>query len=344
MATIKDVAHLAGVSVATVSHVLTGKVFVSRPLAERVRRAVEELDYQPNLQARNLRRKVTGLLGLIVPDNGNPFFSQLAKGVEDTAYRAGYVCILSNSTYDAARELAYVDALVAHRADGIILIPVSGGLSLERLARRGTAVVLADRKASSAAVDSVRVDNWKGGYLAGEHLVSLGHKRIACISHPEEQELGHLHERTSGFLQAIADADLKATVYRGGLGYQAGEEVAAAILDGAQRPSAIFAYDDVTAIGVMRAARERRLSVPDDLSVVGFDDIPAAAMLEPPLTTVAQDAYRLGETACELLLRRLRHEGPPERQEVLLEPELVVRESTAAPRGVPAEFPRGGVN
>src|SRR5579884_3926197 len=281
MATIKDVAHLAGVSVATVSHVLTGKVFVSRPLAERVRRAVEELDYQPNLQARNLRRKVTGLLGLIVPDNGNPFFSQLAKGVEDTAYRAGYVCILSNSTYDAARELAYVDALVAHRADGIILIPVSGGLSLERLARRGTAVVLADRKA---------------------------------------------------------------TVYRGGLGYQAGEEVAAAILDGAQRPSAIFAYDDVTAIGVMRAARERRLSVPDDLSVVGFDDIPAAAMLEPPLTTVAQDAYRLGETACELLLRRLRHEGPPERQEVLLEPELVVRESTAAPRGVPAEFPRGGVN
>jgi len=332
MPTIADVAKRTNVSVATVSRVISGTKYVSPELRECVLKAMEELNYRPNLIASSLRKRETLTIGLIVPDTANPFFGELAKGVEDFGFKHGYSVILCNSSYDLDRERSYVEVLIAKRVDGLIFIP-SGArtdhvhelLSEEMNGR----VVIVDRYTPELETDSVVADNYTGGCLAARHLLALGHERIGCIMRP--RYLAHVEDRIRGFRETLQKEGIdipKALCVRGGFSFTDGVRSARELLSRKDRPTAIFAYNDIMAIGVLRAAREIGLRVPDELAVVGFDNIPLASYVTPQLTTIDQPKYRMGELAAETILRRLKGDltGGPIRQE--LEVRLIVRESS----------------
>jgi LacI family transcriptional regulator, galactose operon repressor len=330
-ATIKDVARRAGVSVATVSHAVSGRVRVSEALREKVREAIQELDYQPNALARHLRRRATGLIGMIVPDAGNPFYAAVAQGLEDAGLARGHLSIICNSKYEPRRELAYIDALCAHRVGGIALVPITGSFEpLERLRRRGVATVVLDHDLPGAWFDCLVVDNVRGADLATTHLLELGHRRIGFLDRPE-QETRHVVSRRQGYEATLRRAGLTpdpALVASGGLDYQDAARAAERLLRREPRPTALVCFNDVMAIGSLAAARRLGLGVPRDLSIVGFDDVPLSGMVNPPLTSVAQPKARLGQLAAELLAAGMTDGERAEPRHVVLEPSLVVRDST----------------
>lgn len=331
MATMKDVAQRAGVSVATVSHVINNTRFVSDPLRQRVERAMEELDYQPDAVARSLRRRETHTIGLIVPDNSNPFFAEVARGIEDRGFELGYSVILCNSDSKVQKELEYLNVLTSKRVDGIVFIAATArSQHVESLVNSGIPVVIVDRKMPSVRADAVLVDNFHGGYEATRHLLDLGHRRIGCIAGPSD--LTPSADRVAGYRMALEefgvdpDDDL---VVRGDYYASSGERAVWRFLELDRPPTAIFACNDLMAIAAMKTLVDNGLRVPQDVAVVGFDDIALASYVNPPLTTVAQPKYEMGTITVDVLLQRVKGEGPEERQEILLECQLVVRESTA---------------
>jgi LacI family transcriptional regulator len=336
MATIREVAAKAGVSVSTVSHVVNETRFVSEETRGRVLAAMEELHYKPNRLARSLRRKDkrTHTLGLLIPDSTNPFFAEVLRGVEDASFEAGYNVILCNSDDDPEKELNYLNVLLGKQVDGIVLVSAGAHeASLELLARRqGTAVVV-DREIGGAELDSVVVDNEEGGYLATQYLLDLGHEHIGCITGPSP--LTPSAGRSQGYRKALEDAGfvpddnfLLAGDFRPQSGYTATRQ----LLAQTPRPTAIFACNDMMAVGAIRALNEAGLRVPQDVSVIGFDDITLASFTGPPLTTMAQPSIEMGMLAAELLVDRLQNpNGTPRRE--LLATTLVVRESCQALEG-----------
>jgi len=337
MPTITDVARRAGVSVATVSRVINDTKFVSPELRQRVLQAMKELDYQPNLLAGSLRRRETHTIGLIVPDTANPFFGELAKGAEDVGFQNGYNVILCNSDYNLERERAYVEVLQAKQVDGLIFIPCSAetGHVRQLLAKMRNPVVTADRQTPELVADSITADNRAGGRLAAQHLLALGHRRIGCIERPKY--LPHIQDRIIGFCEVLEEwglaipDELRA---RGGFSFEDGVRAARQLLSLPAPPTAIFAYNDIMAIGALRAAREMGLHVPDDLAVVGFDNIPVASFVTPQLTTVDQPNYHIGALAAQLLIGRLSGEIEGEPQRRVLDVKLIVRESSDPARQV----------
>ncbi len=330
MATIRDVAKKAGVSVSTVSHVVNETRFVSEETSTRVLAAMEELKYQPNRLARSLRRKDkrTHTIGLLIPDSTNPFFAEVLRGVEDASFDAGYNVILCNSDDNPDKELNYIDVLLSKQVDGIVL--VSAGAheeSLELLSRRqGTAVVV-DREFDGSDLDSVVVDNERGGYDATRYLIDLGHRRIGCITGPSL--LTPSAGRIQGYRRALAEAQIpldKTLIVPGDFRPQSGYASAKKLLKLIPPPTAIFACNDMMAIGALGAINQDGLKVPADLSLIGFDDITLASYSIPPLTTIAQPSHEMGLLATELLLQRLLDPSAPPRR-VLLYPSIVVRES-----------------
>lgn len=330
MVTIHDVAIRAGVSATTVSHVVNGTRPVSAQLSVRVQQAMRELGYQPNALARSLRRKQTQTIGLIVPDNSNPFFAEMAHSVEYAAYGNGHAVVLCNSDDDAEREALYLDLLLKRQVDGIVLVAAAtSGDSLRALIQRGLPLVVVDRDLAYPAHDCVLTDHETGGYAATEHLAQLGHKRIACIAGPSD--LGSSSGRVAGHRAALRAAGLgvdQSLVVRGDFRDHSGYVATQKLLKRSKPPTAIFACNDLMAIGAMAAARDAGLSVPEDISVVGFDDIHLAGYLNPPLTTVAQPMAELGRVAAELLLQRLVDRSLPPRR-VMLRNRLVIRRTTA---------------
>ncbi len=330
MVTIHDVAVRAGVSATTVSHVVNGTRPVSSQLSERVHEATRELGYQPNALARSLRRKETHTIGLIVPDNSNPFFAEMAHSVEYTAYGSGHAVVLCNSDDDVEREALYLDLLLKRQVDGIVLVAAAtSGDSLRALNQRGLPLVVVDRDLPYPAHDCVLTDHEAGGYAATEHLAQLGHKRIACIAGPSD--LGSSTGRVAGHRAALRAAGLRvdqSMVVRGDFRDHSGYVATQKLLKRAKPPTAIFACNDLMAIGAMAAARDAGLNVPEDISVVGFDDIHLAGYLNPPLTTIAQPMAELGRGAVELLLERLLDRSLPPRR-VMLRNRLVIRRTTA---------------
>jgi len=332
LATMRDVAEQAGVSISTVSHVVNATRPVSKGVTERVRQAMDDLGYQPNLLARSLRRGQTFAIGMIVPDNVNPFFAEVARGIEDTGFAQGYTVILCNSGGDLDRELVYVNKLVERQVDGIIF--VAAGLSSARICEmqeRSVPVVVVDRDLLrvSATVDSVLVDNEKGGWYATQHLLDLGHRRIACITGPSD--LTPSAERVTGYRKALNAADVtvdEAMVVRGDFQYESGFSAALRLLDLQEPPTAIFACNDLMAMGAIRAAVTQGRRVPDDLSIVGFDDVRLAAFTNPALTTVAQPKFEMGKLAASLLVERIKGVDTKARHHPL-DTYLVVRDSTA---------------
>ena len=334
MVTIHDVAVRAGVSATTVSHVVNGTRPVSPQLSERVQRAMRDLGYQPNALARSLRRKQTHTIGLIVPDNSNTFFAEMAHSVEYAAYGIGHAVVLCNSDDDAEREALYLDLLLKRQVDGIVLVAAATSSDAMRaLVERGPPLVVVDRDLANPANDCVLTDHEAGGYAASEHLAQLGHKRIACIAGPSDLESSA--GRVAGYRAALRAAGLRvdtSMIVRGDFRDHSGYVAAQKLLKRADPPTAIFACNDLMAIGAMAAVRDAGLSVPEDVSVVGFDDIHIAGYLNPPLTTIAQPTTELGRVATELLLQRMQDRTLPPRR-VMLRNRLIIRRTTAsAPR------------
>jgi LacI family transcriptional regulator len=275
------------------------------------------------------------MIGLILPDTANPFFAALAKGVDAAVFAAGYSLLLCHSGYLPAREQAYAEVMASKAVDGVVYIQGSrDAAALHQLLRRGIPTVAADREISEAPIDRVVVDNFGGSREAARHLIALGHRRIACIA--RQVPLSNAAERIRGYRAALQDADIPldpALLIPGGPGYDEGERAMGELLRLRPRPTAVLAYPDVVAIGALRAVREAGLSVPHDVSVVGFDDIPVAGFLQPALTTVAVRVQELGQRAAEMLLGRIRGGPGSTAQRVVLPTTLMVRESTAPPPG-----------
>jgi len=329
MTTIREVAESAGVSYATVSHVINNTRLVSQETRERVLAAMDALNYRPNALARSLRQGKTHTIGLILPDSANPFFAEISRGIEDEAFKRGYSVFLCNTELDTQRELFYVDVLSNRQVDGIIFVAAGDQAdSLDFLIRRNMPVVLIDRDIPNVEVDAVLTDHQLGGFLATRHLLELGHKRIACIAGPSS--ITPSAERITGYRKALEEAGLapdEDLILRGDYHSRSGMEITQVILRMDPRPTAIFALNDLMALGALRAAAEAGYSVPGDLAVVGYDDLEIARFTTPPLTTIAQPKKEIGAQAIQLLVDRMsRKSRAPSR--LVLPPELIVRRST----------------
>ena len=330
--TIYDVAALAGVSTASVSRLLNGKGQIAPATRAAIEAAVRQLGYQPNVVARSLVTKSTQTIALLLPEITNPFYGALVSGIEQRTLELGYTLLLCTTRGDPLREELYLDLLRSKQVDGALV----DGLVLppERISRfvsEGFPIVCLDRSIDAPSVPLVQVDNKLGARIAAEHLLELGHTRIAHVT--GDPALRISRDRADGYAAALRDAGIDPApelVAPGGFTEDGGYEATRTLLARRPRPTAVFAANDLSAVGVIEAIVEKGLRVPDDVSVVGFDDLRLAAYTTPPLTTIHQPAREIGERATSLLLdlttgkkvRRLRH---------LLPPELVVRRSTAPP-------------
>jgi len=333
MATIKDVALRAGVSVTTVSHVVNDTRHVSAKGRERVEEAIRELGYVPNAMARSLKSNTTSTLGMLIPNSSNPYFAEIVRIVEDRCFGAGYTLVLCNTDDEPRRQSVYLQVLAERRIDGLIVVSTGAGDDdslVTQLHGLRIPTVLVDREIADPACDLVETAHMQGGLLAVRHQLSLGHKRIACIGGP----VGVMpsEQRIEGWRMALAEAgtapNADALLWRGGFTSQGGYEAMHAILRTEEAPSAVFVCNDLMAIGALRAAHESGVRVPDELSIVGFDDIELSAYTSPPLTTVAQPKERIGALAVDMLLERVGGKRRDARK-VVLQPELRVRASTA---------------
>lgn len=331
MTTMQDVARRAGVSIATVSRVLNEVSTVNPDLAERVRVAMRELDYRPNAVARNLRRNQSSLWAVIVSDIGNPFFTGLVRGIEDIAQGRGFSVVLCNSDEEPAKEDQYLKVAAAEKMAGVIISSSGRSRRLRGLVEAGTPVVAIDRRVSQADVDTVLVDNERGAQLATEHLVDAGFQRIACISGP--RRVSTAADRLRGYQQgltargiAMDDSLISLADFREEGGYRA----MSALLALPEPPDAVFAANNLMTIGAVECLVDRGITVPAQMGVVGFDEIPWAHLVTPSLSTVRQPTYEVGRTAALLLSERIAAPSRP-RSIVSLMTELQVRESSRGP-------------
>jgi len=327
--TIKDVAERAGVGIATVSRTLHGSSQVSPETAARVLKVVEELGYRPNSNAQSLASGHSRMLGLVVSDITNPFFPELIKGFEDVALLNGYDVLVASTNYDPVRTAQCVQRMIERKTDGVAIMTSEVDASLkDSLSRRKVPLVFLDLGRVGKLVSNVRIDYGAGIGQAVEHLTGLGHHRIAFISGP-----GHLasaRERRDAFLSRLEDPSLapcEILIEEGNHRVDGGLEAMLRLLDRAPWPTAVVASNDLTAIGAMRAIRQRGLRVPEDISVVGFDDIQMAEYTEPPLTTVRLLRTEVARLACDALVKMIGAHGAG--VELRVSTALVVRCSTA---------------
>jgi LacI family transcriptional regulator len=326
----RAVADLAGVSTATVSHVINETRAVSAPLTARVLDAMEHLDYRPDVVARSLRRRETLTIGLLVPSVEIPFFAHVAAQVEAAANDAGYSVIFCNSNWSLEREARYLRDLVARRVDGLVCITLA--MTIDHLApvlRRQTPVVVFERMMPGNELDAVEIDNFRAAHDATDHLIGLGHRRIGCITGLPNSILNE--DRTRGYAAALADRGLPfdpALILSGDYRPSSGVAQGRALLDLPEPPTAIFAFNDLMAMGVMQAAHERGLHVPDDLAVIGFDGLPLTAYTSPPLTTVEQPVAAMCAAAIAMLLDRIKGDPPSQARVETFPARLVARAST----------------
>ncbi|GIL14046.1 MAG: LacI family transcriptional regulator [Chloroflexota bacterium] len=336
MSTIGDVAKRAGVSAMTVSRVINNSGYISQETRERVEQAIAELGYVPNALARSLRFKRTKTIALILTDITNPFFTTLARGIEDAASEQGFSVIFCNTDESQDEEAEYLSVVVQKQVDGVLLVPASSSSeSVTFLRDRGVPCVLLDRRLPGAAVDTVRGDSEAGAYQLTRHLLDLGHRRIALLNGPSS--VSTAEDRLAGYRRALDEAGLSsaASVYEGSYTVEGGYRTAKKMLAAAPRPTAVFAANNFIAIGALRVLREAGLRVPDNLSLVAFDDLPTTMMIDPFFTVIGQPAYEMGQRATQLLLEHLAGQSPAEPQEIVLPAQLIVRRSSGPP---PAEI------
>jgi LacI family transcriptional regulator len=333
---IKDVAAAAKVSVGTVSNVLNRPELVSPATRDRVERTMADLGFVRNESARQLRAGTSRTLAYVMLDATNPFFTDVARGIEETADELDLSLFLCNSNSRASRESTHLARLQQQRVQGILITPVDAESdTLAEIARRGIPIVVVDRTRKDGDLCSVSVDDRRGGRLAVEHLVELGHRRIAFVGGP--LSIGQVRDRIEGaraaWRAAGRSADALVHVPTAALTVADGAEAGARLLaqSARRRPTAVFCANDLLALGVLRAALQAGLRVPDDVAIVGYDDIDFAAAAAIPLTSVRQPRVELGRTAARLVIDEATN-GAHEHQQVVFEPDLVARASTLGSR------------
>jgi LacI family transcriptional regulator len=327
-ATITQVARQAGVSTATVSRVLSGQDGVSETLVQRVHEAARVLDYQPNRVARNLRRQATQIIGVVISDIQNPFFTSLLRGIEYVIEGAGYTLLLTNTDEDEKRERMYLATLRAEGVAGIIIAPCQGNRDAYCAFEDGaTPMILIDRAIPESTLDAVTVDSRQGVFDAVSHLIQLGHTRIGLVGGPDR--VSTASDRKAGYLQALSQAGITlnpAYLQSGDYRQESGYEAMRRLLELPVRPTAVLAANNLMTLGTLQAIHTYGLTIPDDISVVGFDDMAWAGSLKPSLTAVMQPTYELGLSAGKLLLKRIQDpQRAPER--VILGTHLIIRDS-----------------
>lgn len=331
MPTIKDVAQAAGCSTATVSRALANPEKVTEATRQRVAKAISEVGYSPNVAARNLRRSESRTILILLPDISNPFFSQIINGLEEVAQRSGYQVLVGDCDHDETRTRAYFDLLPTNQADGIILLTSEVPLSLVQPGGKSPdyPVVIACEYFEDISLPTIFIDNRAAAAHAIEYLVSLGHRDIATISGPALNPI--CKDRIRGYREEMSRSELAVQehwVAEGDFTFRSGYQQARLLLDTpGPRPSAIFCHSDEMAIGALKAARELDISVPDELSIIGFDDIDFSEYCEPELTTISQPRNEIGQTAMHLMLDILGNKRVPLQQ--TLSTQLIVRGSTA---------------
>ena len=330
MSTIKDVAALAGVSFTTVSHVLNDTRPVSPEARARVLAAVEEIGYLPSAVARSLRKSETRIVGVLVPNVQNPFFAELVCGVEACCRQAGYSVLICNSDNDPSHQQDYMRTLLEKRVDGLLLSSAGDDEALARIFKMARVpAVTVDRLVPGVGGDRVSVNNQEGARLIVEHLVERGHRRIACISGPREFEVSR--ERVEGWRRALAGAGVEvdeSLVVESDFSSPGGYAATRALLLGDHGITAVFASNDMMAVGALRAAAELGVRLPQELSVVGFDDIELSRYVFPALSTAGVSIRELGAEAGRVLIGRIENPNAALR-DIQLTPRVVVRESAA---------------
>lgn len=325
-----DVARRARVNISTVSRTINQTGKIGPETQARVQKAMRELGYKPNRVARRLRTREgsTHLLGLIIPNIQNIFFADLARGVEDVAYKHNFALLLCNYDEDEAKERFYLDVMQSESVDGIIIPPIhQTDPAVLQVVRNGTPVVCVDRSLSSGNLDKVEVDNHMGALKAVEHIIARGHRRIGVISGPLDSSTGR--ERLRGYKDAHAQAGitLKSELIRfGDFKQQSGQILAQELLSLSDPPTALFVCNGLMMTGALEAIAALGLKIPRQVAIVGFDELTLADVFNPPLTVVRQPAYEVGKCAAELLLKRIEDPKRPASSLKLL-PELIVRKS-----------------
>ena len=331
MATMKDVAKEAGVSVATVSRVINDSGFVSRELREQVRSAMSLLNYRPSNVARSLRRQQTQTIAVMVPQLDQPFFSTLTLALQQCFFANDYYTFTCSTMESEAEEAAYIEMLLGQRVDGVVVAPTGRSVNnIRRLLQAAVPVVLVDRDLPGLGgeLDRVLFDNHTGGHLGAMHLVERGHTSIGVVGGPSHSHA--IQERIRGIVAALTKHEIDPTIVTvedDSQQFEVGYRCARTLLGADDRPTAIFALTDTAAVGVIHAARELGIEIPADLSLIGFDNIPLAKYSLPALTTVAQPIYDIGEQTAKLLLERLKE---PDRKAVRItaSARLIERQST----------------
>jgi len=333
--TLKKIAKKAGVSVATASRVLNDRpsqIRISEETKKKVLKIATELDYHPNIFARSLRTRKTGIVGVIVSDITDPYFGGIIDGVEKVLNENDYYFLLSSAQNSPQKEELYLTRLRKSRVDGLLIL--GGALrftngEVKQLASSSIPIVVVGRKSPHPNISSVTVDNFTGGFLGTEHLIKLGHQDIVHIATVEPREDGK--ERLNGYRSAMEKYGIKdkCWIEKGDITAESGCKVMTRILKKAPTPTAVFTYNDMSALGVMRAIRDQELRIPENIAVVGFDDIPIAVHFDPALTTVRQPQEEMGRKGAKLLMRAIKENNKSNRREnIVLEAKLIIRKSS----------------
>ncbi len=334
MADIRDVAKRAGVAPITVSRCINSSGYVSPETRARVQAAVAELGFVPNRLASGLRSKRRNTLALVLTDITNPYFTTIARGVEDTASEAGYAVIFGNTDESPTKEKMYLQMLLEQRVDGILLVPaLSERDSVAFIKKQGTPIVVLDRRVPQVRTDVVRCDSEEGAYQLTSLLLKLGHRDIAILNGPAD--VSTADDRLKGYRRALGEAGIAKNTtreFQGEFRKESGIEMTRRALAVVPRPTAIFASNNFIAFGALKALRELGLRVPEDIAVVGFDDLPSALVTFPFLTVAAQPAYEMGKAATEMLLKRLSGEAADRYRELVLPAEIVIWQSSGRAR------------
>jgi LacI family transcriptional regulator len=333
MPTIHDVARRAGVGSMTVSRVINNSGYISPKTRERVEKAIAELGYMPNTVARSLRSRRTNTVALMVTDITNPFFTTLARGVEDAANQAGYTVIFCNTDESQAKEEQYLQVLLQKQVDGLLIVPAqSQAKAIRQIQKHGTPVVVLDRWIPEAEVDTVRCNSLDGAYQLTRYLLSLGHTQIAILSGAVGTSTAD--DRVTGYRQALAEAKIEMDeqyILRGEFTQESGYRMTKQAVNLPLRPTALIAANNFITIGAMKALQEMGLDVPEAIALAGFDDLPPAMVTFPFFTVASQPAYEMGTQAMKLLLDRLAGEKIEDFREVILPTQLIIRRSSGDP-------------
>lgn len=331
MATMKDVAKLAGVSTSTVSHVINNNRFVSEAVREKITSAISQLNYAPSALARSLKINQTRTIGMLLTASSNPFYAEVVRGVERSCYERGYSLVLCNTDGDENRMNRSLETLLQKRVDGLLIMCTESHIPSAEILNRYPSIpsVMMDWSPFEGGSDIIQDNSLLGGEMATRYLIARGYTRIACIAGPQDKTPARL--RLEGFQQAMAQAELPVLpgyIVNGDFEFQGGYNAMNQLLALKPLPEAVFTSNDAMAVGVYHALFQAALSVPQDIAVIGYDDIELARYMTPPLTTIHQPKDELGELAIDTLLHRLAEPGGSQ-QLLVLTPELIERGSVA---------------